>query len=109
MVDTATIEWPGQSGKKYLHYIHLIGTDFRPIGGNYIFSKLNAQGQWVAVYIGQTNDLNARFADHHADPCIKRNGATHVHVHGNDNQQSRLNEESDLLSKFNTYCNIAQN
>ena len=109
MTDTATIEWPGQSGKNYLHYIHPIGTDFMPVGGNYIFCKLNAQDRWVPVYIGQTNDMKVRFANHHASPCISRNGATHVHEHSNDNQQNRLNEESDLLSRFNTTCNIAQN
>ena len=109
MADTATIEWPGQSGKKYLHYIYPIGTGFQARGGNYIFCKLNAQGLWVPVYIGQTGDLESRFANHHATPCINRNEATHVHVHANDNEHSRLNEESDLLSKFNTFCNISQN
>ena len=109
MADTATIEWPGQSGKKYVHHIYPIGTDFKAIGGNYVFCKLNQQGRWVPVYIGQTNDLKVRFTDHHAESCIKRNGATHVHVHANDGLQNRLNEESDLLSNFNTFCNIAQN
>ena len=109
MADTATIEWPGQSGKKYLHYIHPIGTDFPAIGGNYIFCKLNAQGRWAPVYIGQTGDFESRFADHHATPCINRNGATHVHVHRNDNELSRWNEESDLLSNYDTFCNISQN
>ena len=64
----------------------------------------------LCVYVGMTGlTPEERFANHHAEPCVKRHGATHVHVHANDNEQSRLNEESDLLSNFNTSCNIAQN
>lgn len=100
MTDTPTCNWTGASGKSYIFYIWSLPASFNPNqNGNYIYSKKNAEGRWVPIYIGQ-GDLADRTANHHKANCIRSKGATHIHVHLNAPEQDRLNEESDLLAKY---------
>ena len=102
---TQTVNWPGQSGERYTYYVYDIRTKFNSAPGNYIFAKL-VNGRWSPVYIGETSDLSERFDNHHAMPCIKRNGATHIHAHRNDSGvNARRAEESDLIRNFKPSCN----
>lgn len=107
-----TCNWKGKSDTLYTYEIHELPVSFsddQP--GNYIYSKLNDKNQWIPIYIGE-GDLGDRIgADHHQAACIKRKGATHVHVHLNDSQRARKREETDLLARYkNAYkphgCNI---
>lgn len=100
-----TCNWAGKSGKNYTYHVHPIGTTFKKEGGNYIFCKQIANGNWVAQYIGQTNDLDERLGDHEKEACAKRNGATHIHAHLNASKVARLAEEKDLIERFNPTCN----
>ena len=102
--ETPTCTWTGTSGKKYVHYVHLIGTSLKAEAGNYIFAKV-VNGYWSPVYIGQTANLAERFDDHHKAQCIKSNGATHIHAHLNAMERERLAEEADLLASHKTSCN----
>ena len=98
-------DWTGSSGQKYTYEVYPIGTNFRPVPGNYIFARY-APGEWFPIYIGETSDLSQRFDNHHAMPCIKRNGATHIHVHENNSGvAARRAEESDLIRRWNPPCN----
>jgi predicted GIY-YIG superfamily endonuclease len=106
MADAPSMLWPGKSGKEYKYWIYTIGTTFTDKkGANYIFAKETTKGSYKPIYIGQTDDLSERFDNHHKMPCIKRNGATHIHVHINTDESSRLKEESDLIEKWNPICN----
>lgn len=103
---TPTCTWTGASGKQYKYWVHPIGTLLKAEPGNYIFAKLNGEGLWEPVYIGETEDLSSRFDDHHAKSCIVRNGATHVHAHLTyGDRYVRLGEETDLRSNYRTHCN----
>jgi hypothetical protein len=105
MTETPKINWIGKSGKKYQYLIYPLPPNFKAVAGNYIFTKQNGSGNWVAVYVGQTEDLSERFDDHHKMPCIKRNSATHIHAHTNSNKNDRLDEESDLIENYSPPCN----
>lgn len=106
MVDEGPIVWAGQSGKQYTYWIYKIGTTFEPSPGNYIFAKETKPGTFKPIYIGQTADLSERFDDHHKMPCIKGNGATHIHVHKNtEGERARLAEEADLVDRWHPVCN----
>ena len=105
MAKVPAIDWKGKSGKTYRYWIYPLPPNFKAEPGNYIFAKEPTPGRWTPIYIGQTENLNERFEDHHAMPCIKRNGATHINGHLNSDKQARLNEESDLLAQWNTPCN----
>ena len=101
-----TILWEGKSGKTYKYWIYPFGQTFSVAPGNYIFAKQTGPNPWIPIYIGETSDLSERFDNHHAMPCIKRNGATHIHVHRNDDgEKVRRAEEADLIAKWNPACN----
>jgi hypothetical protein len=98
-----TCVWTGASGTKYTYYIYPRGTTVNPADGNYVYSKLNNQNQWVPVYFGE-GDLTKRAGSdggaHHRKKCIDSKGATHVHMHLNDSKDSRRAEEMDLLARY---------
>ena len=96
----STVTWTGQSGKKYPFELYSIGTTFNAVAAVYIFTKKKTDGRWASIYIGETSNLSERFDNHHAMPCIKRNGATHICVYteGMGNSQQRKAVERDLLA-----------
>ena len=101
-----TIMWKGASGTEYKYWIHPLPPNFKPEAGNYIFAEETKPGTYKPIYIGETGDLSERFDDHHALPCIEREGATHIHAHttpGRD--QIRRAEESDLIANCDPPCN----
>ena len=103
---TPTIEWAGKSGRTYKYWIHPIGTNFKAVPGNYIFAKETSPGRHMPIYIGETGDLSERFDNHHKMPCIRRQGATHIHVHTTSGGQAvRQREEADLIAKWRPICN----
>ena len=100
-----TAQWVGASGQTYTYYVHSWPTEFTDKrGGNYIFCKIVNQ-KWKAIYIGETGNFSERFDNHHAMPCIERQGATHIHAHLNTNESARLAEEDDLIQNHNPPCN----
>jgi hypothetical protein len=106
MADENTILWEGASGEKYKYWIHPIGRTLKVAPGNYIFAKETKPNFFRPIYIGETGDLSTRFDDHHKESCIKREGATHIHVHtSSDNKDVRKAEETDLMNKWNPPCN----
>jgi predicted GIY-YIG superfamily endonuclease len=105
MAEAQTIMWPGKSGKEYQYWIHPINTEFKDSPGNYIFAKETKPGHWLPVYIGQTNSLKTRLADHEKEACAKRNGATHIHAHTSGGEAERLSEEKDLITHWKPPCN----
>ena len=102
---TDTILWQGKSGTKYKYWIYPIGHSLKAEAGNYIFTKETQPGSWRPIYIGQTENLDERFDDHHKAGCIRSNGATHIHVHLNSSKPARLAEERDLILRWNPVCN----
>jgi hypothetical protein len=99
MADQGSIVWLGGSGTQYTYWIYAL-----PAGlgsgqdGNYIYSKI-VNNIWVPIYIGQ-GDLGDRtdINNHHQSLCLRRKGATHVHVHLNALEAGRTSEEADLLA-----------
>jgi hypothetical protein len=98
--------WIGGSGTQYTYFIHPLPINFDPDqDGNYIFSKKNENGKWAPIYIGEGDLANRVNDNHHRAACIKRNGATHVHVHLNAVEAHRIAEEQDLLERYtNAYA-----
>jgi hypothetical protein len=112
MASDETCVWNGASGTNYTYYVWPRHPNIDPNQfGNYIYSKKNAQGLWVPIYIGQ-GDLSVRCTNsHHQQDCINLKGATHVHLHLNAQERDRLAEERDLLARYtNAYasegCNV---
>ena len=93
-----TEAWRGASGTLYPYSIVKIGQQLDTAYGNYIFTKLNAAGEWVAVYIGHGElSLRTDLDRHEMRDFLRRRGATHVHIHENSSLTDRMIERSDLL------------
>jgi len=106
MAEAPTITWGGKSGKEYKYWIYDIGTTFTEVPGNYVFAKKAETGKFRPIYAGETEDLSARFDNHHKMPCIKENGATHICVHRNDDgEKARKAEEQDIIAQWHPICN----
>jgi len=106
MSESKTIIWEGESGNEYKYWIASKDSNFKDEPGNYIFAKQTKPNTWVAVYIGQTDSLKDRLANHDEDSCIKKNGATHIHTHtSSNNEKVRKSEEEDLIKKWKPACN----
>src|SRR5215468_8376703 len=112
MANQPSCAWIGASGKSYTYYVYTRHPEINAGQfGNYIYSKLNTEGKWVPVYIGE-GDLSVRCTkSHHQIACINAKGATHVHMHLNATEADRWAEESDLLARYtNAYqpngCNV---
>lgn len=105
MSHTPKCSWPGKSGKTYVHHVYPIGTKFLNEPGNSVFCKETSPGQWTPQYIGQTDNLGERLADHEKEACAIARGATHIHAHLNPIRIDRLAEEKDLIQNFNPSCN----
>jgi hypothetical protein len=100
MSEQPICNWIGASGTSYKFYVWVLPVSFKENqNGNYIYSKKNAEGKWVPIYIGQ-GDLKDRSENHHKASCINSKGATHVHVHLNPKEIDRLAEEKDLLGRY---------
>ena len=109
-LDYTHVRWTGASGQFYEFQLLPIGTVYHSRSGVYIFCRLALDGNWSAVYIGETANFNRRLttelALHHKWHCINQNGATHIctmHVPGNLARREDI--ETDLRRQILTPCN----
>jgi hypothetical protein len=104
------VHWKGMNGTVYEFQLHLIGTDYFPKPGVYIFCRDLGGGSFSAIYVGETDNFKRRLTDelkaHHSLEGVRRHGATHIctlHVPGN--LSDRLRIETDLRNALNPPCN----
>jgi hypothetical protein len=98
--------WTGASGKQYEYWISPMAMVFVDEPGNYIFVKETSPNNWIPIYIGQTESLKNRLADHEKLHCVMRDGAANIHAHTTSGgEQDRKEEEADLLAKWDPPCN----
>ena len=103
-----SLNWPGKSGKTYTyHFLASLAADrVKAEPGNYIFAKRTAGGGWTPLYIGKAENLSARLSNHDRWDEAVRLGATHAYAHTSQGtEQSRLNEERDLIQRWNPPLN----
>jgi len=106
MDDLGIHVWTGQSGQKYRYTVYMFGTVFGPGPANFIYARELRAGQYVPVFIGQTQDLSEPFEDSVALECMKQTRVTHIHVRPTDaRDEIRRAERSDLISVWNPPCN----
>jgi hypothetical protein len=95
-----TVTAQGRSGRTYTFNEYPVGTEFKPIGGVYMFLK-----DRDPIYVGQTGDLSERFEDHHKAASIRRRGANRVCVLAERSEAQRLAIEGDILANYNWPAN----
>ena len=67
------------------------------VGGVYIFSKLNQQQHWVALYVGETDSFASRLPNHERWQEARQLGATHVHARTVDAAGTRAALQEQLI------------
>jgi len=99
----------GKSGTKYSFQAFPMDQAFKAVGGVYAVTRRykNSNGGYSheIIYVGQTGDLSTRFDDHHKADCFTKHKATCICVHVDDDEDSRLSKEDDLIKKHNPPCN----
>jgi hypothetical protein len=99
----------GQSGQKYQFDVYPLTTTFKAVGAVYYISKRTPKqdggGDHSKIYIGQTGDLSDRFDNHHKADCFEKRGANCISVHTDDDEDSRLTKEADLIDAYKPPCN----
>jgi excinuclease UvrABC nuclease subunit len=72
-------------------------TTWNEVGGIYIFTGVNAQNRWVALYIGQAKAFSERLPNHERWSEARRLGATHIHAMVVAKQADRDSIEAHLI------------
>jgi hypothetical protein len=99
----------GASGTSYPYYkldAPRVASSIKAIAGNYVFLKRLANGNYLPVYVGQADNLQARLPTHERFDDAVRAGASVVVAHSTPNgEPARLAEERDLIQKWNPALN----
>jgi hypothetical protein len=83
------------------------GASMQSVGGNYVFLKQLANGNYLPVYVGQADDLSNRLPNHERFDDAIRAGASVVVAHTTQaGESARLSEERDLIAKWNPILNV---
>ncbi len=109
MIKIGTITLRGLSGNKYDFDVYKWGTGFHEFGAVYYISKrvvkFDGTVSHTQIYIGQTSNMSDRFDDHHKAKCFKDNDVNAISVHQDDDKDSRLEKEADLIGAHDPVCN----
>ena len=108
MSKIADATFKGKTGT-YNFGVYTTDTVFIDVGAVYIFSKRvvdsDGRGRHTFLYIGRTHSLEDRFSYHEKWACAQENGVNCICIHQDDNANSRLKKERDLLTANPTPCN----
>ena len=81
------------------------GTTWHDVGGVYIFTGQNSQGQWVALYIGKADSFQSRLGSHERWNEAPRAGGTHVHAMVVPLEANRALIEAALIQSYQPKLN----
>jgi hypothetical protein len=99
----------GASGAIYPYYkipLPRSTAGWQAVAGNYAFLKQLTNGNYLPVYIGQADNLQARLPCHDRFDDAIRAGASLVVAHSTPaGESARLAEEQDLIRKWNPALN----
>jgi len=104
----ADAEFIGAPGIKYSFGVYSLDAKFENFGAVYVFTKRTVKGGEVThslLYIGQTKELYDRITSHEKWPCVQRRDVNCICVHADDDEDSRLKKERDLLYNYDPPCN----
>ncbi len=99
----------GKSGEKYTFEVFRKDSLWNEVAAVYLVTKRTIKadggGSHTHIYVGQTENLKERFANHHKEECFTQHGANCVCVFQVSSEQSRLAIEADILAAGEWPCN----
>ncbi len=93
---------------KWLSYeftIYAPNTMWNDVAGVYIFCGINAQNQWVALYVGQADSFRNRIQSHEQWSPAVWLGATHIHARVVPQVTARDAIERELIQAYQPRLN----
>jgi excinuclease UvrABC nuclease subunit len=84
---------------------YALGTPFNDVPAVYVITRREPDLRHHPIYVGQTQNLRQRFANHQKWPCMMRNGANYVCVVVITDEANRLAIENDLIAAYHPPCN----
>ncbi|MBK8245824.1 MAG: GIY-YIG nuclease family protein [Gemmatimonadetes bacterium] len=99
----AQIALTGKSGKQYQFTAYPRHFTWNEVPGVYVILRNTSSG--TVLYVGETENLKDRMANHHKQACFDRNGWTHLGWLGERSSTRRLEIESDLMLRYRPTCN----
>ena len=88
------------------YQVYPIGTEFKEVGGIYIFSGPALQ-MFPPIYIGRTKNFRQRLrlGAHEEELCATQYGATRIHVLVIEDESERNEEERFMIDYYRPVCN----
>jgi hypothetical protein len=110
MARIGTINLTGASGTAYEFNVYTADTDWADaVACTYYVSKRTEKpgdgGSHSRIYVGETDNLKTRHADHHKQECFVEHGYNCISVHRKANADSRRQIEADLVKALKPPCN----
>lgn len=108
MANLGTITYKGVSGKEYTFDVFDLNSTWNEVAAIYLVTHAYSEGSKImhnAIYVGQTDNLKQRFADHHKQPCFNSKNANRLCVIRENNEAVRLVAENDLIRGIMPPCN----
>ncbi len=98
------VDFRGVSGEVYAFEVYPDDTEFDDEGAVYVFTKITPF-KATPLYIGETETLGTRIANHEKWECADKHGCTHICVYWVGSKEEGLEIETDLRHNYNTPCN----
>ena len=110
MAKHGTLTFTGKSEDEYNFTIYSDDTLFNALGAVYVLAnrqkKVKGHYTYSIIYIGETDDLSTGLSTHHNLPCLSKYKKNTICIYGENNEQKRLDIESDLLGNYSPPCNV---
>lgn len=102
-----TCNWPLGNGQSLELDVFPKNKGWNAVAGIYIFAYQLPDGNWAAVYVGQTDNFSTRMPNHERLNEAVQAGATHIHAKVVNSQQNRNLWESMLIRNLQPPLNDA--
>ncbi len=107
MEKLGTATFRGQSGKEYDFDVYPMDHQFTCSAAVYAVTHrfpFDGEDCHKIIYIGETGDLSTEFEDHHKRACFVQWYANCICIHLDDEAESRLKKEDDLVREQSSLC-----
>lgn len=98
-------DWPLGNGGYLQFDIYTQNTRWNSVGGLYVFTYQRGDN-WIAVYVGETDDFGLRIPNHERLTEAGQLGATHIHALVVSQEIERKRFERVLIQHLQPTLNI---
>ena len=97
---------PTATWRNYKFNVYEPGPGWHEVPAVYIFARRVQGSSWIALYIGETDNLRTRLTNHEKWPAAVQLKASHIHTRRVDDREQRLQLETYLRQEFDPPLNL---